>query len=130
MTALLILSYDFCCIRNRSSVQTMHDHVCPGILGTGRRSQIFFKRRRTQNMNTALHQQSVDIGPGRKMYLECRGSGSPTVVFVSGRSDRADIWSTLANPRETGPAVLPGVATFTRVCAYDRPGTVTITGEH
>jgi hypothetical protein len=35
----------------------------------------------------------VDIGGGRKMYLQCRGSGSPTVVFVSGRSDRADIWS-------------------------------------
>ena len=72
----------------------------------------------------------VDIGSGRKMYLNCRGSGSPTVVFVSGRSDRADIWSTLANPKQTGPAVLPGVATFTRVCAYDRPGTVTITGQH
>ncbi|MDQ6643449.1 MAG: alpha/beta hydrolase [Chloroflexota bacterium] len=72
----------------------------------------------------------VDIGRGRKMYLNCRGSGSPTVVFVSGRSDRADIWSTLANPKQTGPAVLPGVATFTRVCAYDRPGTVTITGQH
>ena len=70
----------------------------------------------------------VDIGGGRKMYLDCRGSGSPTVVFVSGRSDRADIWSTLANPRETGPAVLPGTATFTRVCAYDRPGTYTVTG--
>jgi pimeloyl-ACP methyl ester carboxylesterase len=51
-------------------------------------------------------------------------------VFVSGRSDRADIWKTLANPRQPGPAVLPGVAKFTRVCAYDRPGTVTITGEH
>ena len=72
----------------------------------------------------------VDIGGGRKMYLNCRGSGSPTVVFVSGRSDRADIWSTLANPKQTGPAVLPGVATFTRVCAYDRPGTYTITGQH
>ncbi len=88
--------------------------------------------------NTALHQSSpqhppfaglVDIGSGRQMYLECRGSGSPTVVFVSGRSDRADIWSTLANPGQAGPAVLPEVATFTRVCAYDRPGTVTITGE-
>jgi pimeloyl-ACP methyl ester carboxylesterase len=63
------------------------------------------------------------------MYLECRGSGSPTVVFVSGRSDRADIWSTLAHPGQRGSAVLPGAAQFTRVCAYDRPGTVTITGE-
>jgi pimeloyl-ACP methyl ester carboxylesterase len=26
--------------------------------------------------------------------------------------------------------VLPGIATFTRVCVYDRPGTVTITGQH
>jgi hypothetical protein len=26
----------------------------------------------------------VDVGGGRKMYLECRGSGSPTVVLVSG----------------------------------------------
>jgi hypothetical protein len=26
----------------------------------------------------------VDIGGDRKMYLECHGKGSPTVVFVSG----------------------------------------------
>lgn len=63
------------------------------------------------------------------MYLESSGSGSPTVVFVSGHRNRAGIWSTLANPRATGPAVLPGVATLTRVCAYDRPGTFTVTGE-
>ena len=71
---------------------------------------------------------SVDIGGGRRMHLECRGSGSPTVVFVSGRGDRADIWSMLAPPDQPGPAVFPGVAAFTRVCAYDRPGTLTVTG--
>ena len=26
-------------------------------------------------------------------------------------------------PRETGPVVFPEVARFTRICAYDRPGT-------
>src|SRR5215469_4512274 len=26
----------------------------------------------------------VDIGGGRKMYLECEGVGSPTVVLISG----------------------------------------------
>lgn len=26
----------------------------------------------------------VDIGGGGKMYLECRGTGSPTVVLVAG----------------------------------------------
>lgn len=64
----------------------------------------------------------VDIGRGRKMYLECRGSGSPTVVLVSGKGNRADIWST-PNPEKPGPVVFPEVAKLTRVCAYDRPGT-------
>jgi pimeloyl-ACP methyl ester carboxylesterase len=68
------------------------------------------------------------------MYLQCRGSGSPTVVFVSGRSDRADIWSRVTdssgNLKPSSAAVFPEVAKFTRVCAYDRPGTVAITGEH
>src|SRR5947209_7248035 len=35
----------------------------------------------------------VDIGGGRKMYLECRGSGSPTVVLVSGLDSAADVWT-------------------------------------
>jgi pimeloyl-ACP methyl ester carboxylesterase len=69
----------------------------------------------------------VDIGGGRKMYLECQGTGSPTVILVSGRTDRSDIWQTLVDTAKPGPAVYPAVAKFTRVCAYDRPGTVTIT---
>ena len=65
----------------------------------------------------------VDIGDGRKMYLECRGEGSPAVVLISGKGDRADIWST-TNPDNPGPTVFAGVAKLTRVCAYDRPGTI------
>ncbi len=64
----------------------------------------------------------VDIGGGRKIYMECRGSGSPTVVLISGKGNRADIWTT-PNPEKPGPIVFPEVARFTRVCAYDRPGT-------
>ncbi len=63
----------------------------------------------------------VAIGDGRKMYLECRGSGSPTVILESGYRNDAEIWST---PLEAGMStVFPQVAKFTRVCAYDRPGT-------
>ena len=62
----------------------------------------------------------VDIGGGRKMYLECHGTGSPTVVLVSGLRGSADDWSIAGKP---APTVYPGVATFTRGCAYDRPGT-------
>ena len=65
----------------------------------------------------------VDIGGGRRLYLECRGSGSPTVVFESGSGDAADVWS-LVEEGSSETAVLPAVAEFTRVCAYDRPGTV------
>jgi pimeloyl-ACP methyl ester carboxylesterase len=65
----------------------------------------------------------VDIGGGRKMYLECRGEGSPTVVLLSGKGNRADTWST-PSPDVPGPAVFPAIAKLTRVCAYDRPGTI------
>lgn len=72
----------------------------------------------------------VDIGGGREMFLECRGAGSPTVILVSGYRNDADIWDSVAIDPATGhTAVLPGVAGFTRVCAYDRPGTV-LDGEH
>ena len=37
----------------------------------------------------------VDIGGGRKMYLECRGTGSPTVVLVSGLKGSAGDWDIL-----------------------------------
>ena len=63
----------------------------------------------------------VEIGGGRKMYLECRGSGSPTVILESGYRNDAEIWSA---PLEPGlMSVFPEVARFARVCAYDRPGT-------
>lgn len=67
----------------------------------------------------------VDIG-GRSLYLECRGEGSPTVILEAGAGGRADVWSQdLEKPAGTRTMVLPGVAAFTRVCAYDRPGTLT-----
>ena len=34
----------------------------------------------------------VDIGSGRKMYPKCRGTGSPTVLLVSGLRASADDW--------------------------------------
>ena len=63
----------------------------------------------------------IDIGAGRKMYLECSGSGSPTVILESGYRNDADIWSAELEPGMS--PVFSQVAKFTRVCAYDRPGT-------
>ena len=68
----------------------------------------------------------VDIG-GRSLYFECRGSGSPTVILEAGFRTRADLWTDdLIQPEWPRTMVLPGVAEFTRVCAYDRPGTATV----
>jgi pimeloyl-ACP methyl ester carboxylesterase len=53
----------------------------------------------------------VDIG-GRSAYLDCRGSGSPTVVLENGLGAGAGGWG----------FVFDEVAAFARVCAWDRPG--------
>src|SRR5688572_14163599 len=67
----------------------------------------------------------VDIGGGRHIYLECRGHASPTVLLEAGSGNNADVWDAIALASDSGAtAVLPGVAAFTRVCAYDRPGTM------
>jgi pimeloyl-ACP methyl ester carboxylesterase len=73
----------------------------------------------------------VDIGGGREIYLECRGTGSPTVVLVSGFRGSNDDWTNVLDPDDSAgapkpsdSAVFPEVSSFTRVCAYDRPGTM------
>jgi L-ascorbate metabolism protein UlaG (beta-lactamase superfamily)/pimeloyl-ACP methyl ester carboxylesterase len=54
----------------------------------------------------------VDVG-GRKIHVNCTGSGSPTVVLVAGEESFAMDWF----------LVQPDVAKTTRVCSYDRAGT-------
>lgn len=53
----------------------------------------------------------IDIG-GRKLHLDCSGSGSPTVIFESGGDAYAVDWA----------IVQPRIAQQTRVCSYDRAG--------
>lgn len=56
----------------------------------------------------------VDIG-GRKMHIDCRGTGSPTVVFEAG----LDVAGAVSWAR-----VHDSVAATTRACAYNRAGIV------
>jgi pimeloyl-ACP methyl ester carboxylesterase len=75
----------------------------------------------------------VDIGSGRKLYLECQGTGTPTVVLVPGLVAAADTWSYVidssGNFKLSSSAVYPEVGRFTRVCSYDRPGTARENGD-
>jgi pimeloyl-ACP methyl ester carboxylesterase len=65
----------------------------------------------------------VRIADGRHFYLECYGTGSPTVILEAGLRGRGDIWS-YSKAGGEGTGVLPRVASFTHVCRYDRPGTL------
>jgi pimeloyl-ACP methyl ester carboxylesterase len=71
----------------------------------------------------------IAIGNGRKLYLRCKGRGRPTVVLESGIHDSSDPWTLTQTepPVVSSPAVFAGVARFTRVCRYDRPGTIRYT---
>jgi pimeloyl-ACP methyl ester carboxylesterase len=55
--------------------------------------------------------QRVNVG-GYHLYLQCLGTGSPTVLLEAGLDSPSEVWS----------LVQPGVVRFTRVCAYDRAG--------
>jgi pimeloyl-ACP methyl ester carboxylesterase len=71
----------------------------------------------------------VDIG-GRSLYLECHGTGSPTVILVAGYRASGRYWTDdLLQPDDPRQMVLAGVAETTRVCTYDRPGTYASIGE-
>ena len=72
---------------------------------------------------------TVDLGNGRRLYLECRGTGRHTVILESGLRTRGDNWSRADLLTHGGAAVLPEVAKFARVCTYDRPGTTLNPGE-
>src|SRR6266568_574924 len=61
---------------------------------------------------TAMHGHLVDVG-GRRLYVHCMGSGSPTVVLVSGLAETSTYW---------GGWIAPALAKNTTVCAYDRAG--------
>ena len=69
----------------------------------------------------------VDIGGSRAMYMECHGTGTPTVVLISGAGGAANDWSRPLDRGKPAPTVFSDVAKSTRVCAYDRPGTITPT---
>ena len=55
--------------------------------------------------------QLIDVG-GHRLHAVCRGQGSPVVLLESGIAASSVSWT----------VVQPGIAAFTRVCAYDRAG--------
>jgi pimeloyl-ACP methyl ester carboxylesterase len=65
---------------------------------------------------------TVEVPGGRHLYLECHGTGGPTVIFEAGLRSRGDTW--WGSREGGGTGVLPRVAPYTHACIYDRPGTL------
>jgi pimeloyl-ACP methyl ester carboxylesterase len=71
----------------------------------------------------------VEIGGGRRLWIECRGSGGPTVILEAGYRSPATVWSEdLIQPNSPRTMVFEGVSAFTRVCMYERPGVAAVLG--
>jgi pimeloyl-ACP methyl ester carboxylesterase len=54
----------------------------------------------------------VDVGGGRRIHINCTGTGSPTVVLAAGASAFAIDWTLVQSE----------IARTNRVCSYDRAG--------
>jgi pimeloyl-ACP methyl ester carboxylesterase len=54
----------------------------------------------------------VQLPDGRHIFMACEGKGSPTVLLESGYRSAARAWD----------KVMPMIARYARVCAYDRAG--------
>ena len=80
---------------------------------------------RPQPPTAEPHGRFVDIG-GRKMYMECVGTGSPTVVFESGYDPvggaSGPVWDGNQPGARPNRNILNSVGTITRACSYDRAG--------
>ncbi len=61
---------------------------------------------------SAMPGQMIDVG-GFKLYIECTGVGSPTVLLEAGLGEPSS---------DIGGWIAPSVAQNTRVCVYDRAG--------
>lgn len=68
-------------------------------------------RERGETRTLTMPGKLVDIG-GRRLHLECRGSGRPAVVLIPGAGETSAAWGWIA----------PAVAAVTRVCVFDRAG--------
>ena len=78
-------------------------------------SEVFGKTSTGERESRPTVRGAIDVGGGRKLYMECRGQGSPTVIFLHGSVRKEGD----AGGERAGriPALLEKRH---RVCTYDR----------
>ncbi|MBA3535784.1 MAG: alpha/beta hydrolase [Tatlockia sp.] len=82
---------------------------------------LFLIQKAVTSANSNDFAKLVDIGTGRKIFLKCSGKGSPTILLESGYRNDSDVWTVSIQGKKS---IFPAIAAFTRVCVYDRPGTI------
>lgn len=56
--------------------------------------------------------ERIEVRPGHALYIDCRGSGSPTLVLEAGMGSDSATWSPVHDQ----------LSAISRTCAYDRTG--------
>jgi pimeloyl-ACP methyl ester carboxylesterase len=113
----------------RSALTRAAAGLAAGALAATGLPAILKSRSATAKQATGDFAGLVDVD-GRSIYLEGRGEGGPTVVLVTGYRSSARYWTDdLIQPASPRKMVMEGVAEFTRVYAYDRPGTYSSIGD-
>ncbi len=84
--------------------------VLPGLMGLNACETVMQQR---AEQDFPPNGEMVELEDGRRIQLDCRGEGAPTVVFQSG----GDVLGSLG-----WEPVHDRVAVFTRACAYSRAG--------
>ena len=83
--------------------------VAVGVAGVGAMAENVTTSRAEHRWAAPGHR--YDVG-GRRMHLDCTGTGGPTVVLENGLGEMSAEWA----------RIVPVVGTRTRVCAFDRAG--------
>ena len=95
-------------VTTRSLVVVLASVLVVGCGGTATKES---RPQRTLTLKGGPSGGRFDVG-GHSLYLECAGSGSPTVVLEAGFGGASQDWANVA----------PALGLTTRTCAYDRAG--------
>ena len=63
-----------------------------------------------------------DVGEGRKLYLECQGTGSPTVFIIPGKGSYAEAWNYVVPPDDPIRSSPYDIITQAQLSAQSRRG--------
>src|SRR4051794_19127949 len=96
----------------KGSLMLRFSFIVLGLLVTGltASSSRSIAQSATPVADSGIFSGRIDIGGGRHLYHECRGSGAPTVILEAGFRSPETVWTEDLAEIGAKSMVLPGVA--------------------